>query len=199
MSTATDTSIVDMKKVEEFAGKVMTDFGGALALLLSFIGDQTGVFRALRDGGRMGVGALAKAAGVDARYLREWLGAQTAAGYVNYHAEDETFSLSPEQAVVLNITDRQAEYAKSVSQNLENQGFRVKSDLRNEKIGFKIREHTIQRVPYLLVVGDREMDSNTVAVRTRSGEDLGSLSQQAFADRLAAEIASHGRHISGGA
>lgn len=101
MSTATDTSIVDMKKVEEFAGKVMTDFGGALALLLSFIGDQTGVFRALRDGGRMGAGALANAAGVDARYLREWLGAQAAAGYVNYHAEDETFSLSPEQAVVL--------------------------------------------------------------------------------------------------
>ena len=118
---------------------------------------------------------------------------------IEHHAGAFPAWLAPEQAVVLNITDRQAEYAKSVAQNLENQGFRVKSDLRNEKVGFKIREHTIQRVPYLLVVGDREMDSNTVAVRTRSGEDLGSLSQQAFADRLAAEIASHGRNISGGA
>ncbi|MFN2301549.1 MAG: threonine--tRNA ligase [Gammaproteobacteria bacterium] len=107
--------------------------------------------------------------------------------------------LAPVHAVVLNITDRQADYAKSVAENLEKQGFRVISDLRNEKVGFKIREHTIQRVPYLLVVGDREMESDTVAVRTRSGEDLGTLSQQAFADKLAAEIASHGRNVSGGA
>ncbi len=118
---------------------------------------------------------------------------------IEHHAGAFPAWLAPVQAVVLDITDRQADYAKSVAQNLENQGFRVKTDLRNEKIGFKIREHTIQRVPYLLVVGDREMDSGTVAVRTRSGEDLGSLSQQAFSDRLAAEIASRGRHVSGGA
>ncbi len=103
--------------------------------------------------------------------------------------------LAPDQAVVLNITDNQAEYAKKVEETLRNQGVRVKSDLRNEKIGFKIREHTIQRVPYLLVVGDREADSNTVAVRTRSGKDLGSLSLQALAEGLNAEIASRGRTV----
>ncbi len=68
---------------------------------------------------------------------------------------------------------------------LKNQGFRVELDLRNEKIGFKIREHTIQRIPYLLVVGDREVDAKSLAVRTRGGEDLGSMPLQAFADRLA--------------
>ena len=117
---------------------------------------------------------------------------------IEHHAGAFPAWLAPVQVAVLNITDRQAEYAKSVAQNLENQGFRVISDLRNEKVGFKIREHTIQRVPYLLVVGDRELESGTVAVRTRSGEDLGSLSQQEFAERLAAEIASRGLNISGG-
>jgi threonyl-tRNA synthetase len=71
---------------------------------------------------------------------------------------------------------------------LLDKGFRAESDLRNEKIGFKIREHTLQRVPYLLVTGDREMGSGDVAVRTRGGEDLGSMSLEAFADRLAANI-----------
>ena len=94
---------------------------------------------------------------------------------------------------MLNITDRQAEYALKVEESLKNQGLRVKSDLRNEKIGFKIREHTIQHVPYLLVVGDREAESDTVAVRTRSGKDLGSLSLQALSEGLTAEIASRGR------
>jgi threonyl-tRNA synthetase len=103
--------------------------------------------------------------------------------------------LAPLQAVVLNITDRHAAYAEKVEEILKNQGLRVKSDLRNEKIGFKIREHTIQRVPYLLVVGDREAESETVAVRTRSGKDLGSLSLQVLTDGLTAEIASRGRHI----
>ena len=103
--------------------------------------------------------------------------------------------LAPEQAVVLNITDNQAEYAKKVEETLKNQGIRAKSDLRNEKIGFKIREHTIQRVPYLLVVGDREAESDTVAVRTRSGKDLGDLSLQALSKGLIAEIASRGRTI----
>ncbi len=103
--------------------------------------------------------------------------------------------LAPEQAVVLNITDKHAEYARKVEESLKNQGVRVKSDLRNEKIGFKIREHTIQRVPYLLVVGDREAETDTVAVRTRSGKDLGSMSLQALSEGLTAEIASRGRTI----
>ena len=74
------------------------------------------------------------------------------------------------QAVVLNITDKQAEYARKVEESLKNKGFRVMSDLRNEKIGFKIREHTLHKLPYLLVVGDREVETETVAVRTRRGE-----------------------------
>jgi threonyl-tRNA synthetase len=103
--------------------------------------------------------------------------------------------LAPTQAVVLNITDKQAEYAQSVTQALKKQGFRVDSDLRNEKIGFKIREHTIQRVPYLLVVGDREVESNHVAVRTRTGEDLGSMPLAQLLQRLQTEVASHGRSV----
>ncbi len=103
--------------------------------------------------------------------------------------------LAPVQGVVLNITDRQAEYARKVEESLKNQGLRVKSDLRNEKIGFKIREHTIQRVPYLLVVGDREMESGTVAVRTRGGKDLGGLGLETLARGLNDEIASRGRTI----
>ena len=103
--------------------------------------------------------------------------------------------LAPEQAMVLNITDKHADYARKVEETLKKQGVRVKSDLRNEKIGFKIREHTIQHVPYLLVVGDREAESDTVAVRTRSGKDLGSLSLQALSEGLNAEIASRGRTV----
>jgi threonyl-tRNA synthetase len=101
--------------------------------------------------------------------------------------------LAPVQAVVLNITDRQAEYAAGLAQALKNQGLRVETDLRNEKIGFKIREHTLQRVPYLLVVGDREMEAGTVAVRSRGGEDLGSMSPEGFVDRVSAELAKRGR------
>jgi threonyl-tRNA synthetase len=101
--------------------------------------------------------------------------------------------LAPEQAVVMNITDNQAEYAKSVEKSLKNKGFRVFSDLRNEKIGFKIREHTIQRTPYLIIVGDQEMEKGTVAVRTREGQDLGSMSLAEFSERLAADIAKRGR------
>jgi threonyl-tRNA synthetase len=103
--------------------------------------------------------------------------------------------LAPVQALVLNITDRQAGYARDVEESLKNQGLRVKSDLRNEKIGFKIREHTIQRVPYLLVVGDRETETGTVAVRTRDGRDLGSLPREKLAEGLLAEIASRGRTV----
>ena len=103
--------------------------------------------------------------------------------------------LAPLQAVVLNITDRQAEYCLRVEEALKNRGLRAESDLRNEKIGFKIREHTIQRVPYLLVVGDREVENGSVAVRTREGEDLGSLSLDEFLDRIAGEVAGRGRTV----
>jgi len=101
--------------------------------------------------------------------------------------------LAPTQAVVLNITDKHAKYARNVEDSLKNKGFRVISDLRNEKIGFKIREHTIQKVPYLLVVGDKEVESQTVAVRARRGEDLGSMDLDAFATHLADDVALRGR------
>ena len=101
--------------------------------------------------------------------------------------------LAPVQAVVLNITDNQASYARQVEAALRDKGLRVNADLRNEKIGFKIREHTLQRVPYLLVVGDREVADQTVAVRTRRGRDLGSLPFEAFEGRLKQEVASRGR------
>ncbi len=92
--------------------------------------------------------------------------------------------LSPVQAVVMNITDKQAGYVEEVAEKLKKQGFRVQIDLRNEKIGFKIREHTLQRIPYLLVVGDREMENGAVAVRRRGGEDLGAMPLEEFVTRL---------------
>ena len=97
--------------------------------------------------------------------------------------------LAPVQAVVMNITDRQAAFAQEVADFLKDRGFRVETDLRNEKIGFKIREHTLQKVPYLLVVGDREVEDRSVAVRTRDGKDLGTLSLEDLAERLATEVA----------
>ncbi|MCU7880588.1 MAG: threonine--tRNA ligase [Candidatus Thiodiazotropha sp. (ex Lucinoma aequizonata)] len=96
--------------------------------------------------------------------------------------------LAPVQAVLLNITDRQGEYLQNCLKSLQNNGFRVESDLRNEKIGFKIREHTLMRVPYLLVIGDREMEKGTVAVRTRTGEDLGVMPVSAFIERMQSEV-----------
>ena len=101
--------------------------------------------------------------------------------------------LAPEQAVVLNITDKQGEFAAEVAKQLQESGYRVKADLRNEKIGFKIREHTLLKVPYLLVIGDREVESRTVAVRTRDGQDLGSISVDEFQTLLAAAVAQRGR------
>ncbi len=92
---------VDMERLQGFVGKVMGDIGGAFALLLSYMGDQTGVFRALRDHGPCTVTQLATAAGVDERYLREWLSAMAAGGYVEYRPADETFAMTPEQAIVL--------------------------------------------------------------------------------------------------
>lgn len=103
--------------------------------------------------------------------------------------------LAPTQVVVLNITDKQSEYTQNVEDSLKNKGFRVISDLRNEKIGFKIREHTIQKVPYLLVVGDKEVETQTVAVRARRGEDLGSMDLDAFIAHLTDDVASRGRII----
>ena len=102
--------------------------------------------------------------------------------------------LSPTQAVVINITDRQAAYGLECTEFLKNQGVRVESDLRNEKVGFKIREHTLRRVPYLLVAGDREVESHTLAVRTRSGKDLGAQSLESVAALLVSAIAGRGRH-----
>ena len=103
--------------------------------------------------------------------------------------------LAPVQAVILNITDQQADYGRKVQETLRNKGLRVNSDLRNEKIGFKIREHTIKRVPYLLVIGDRELEAGTVAVRTRGGEDLGSMPIEQLAEALKTESASRGRTV----
>jgi threonyl-tRNA synthetase len=106
---------------------------------------------------------------------------------IEHHAGLLPSWLAPVQAVVLNITDAQADYVREVTQTLVDKGFRVQSDLRNEKVGYKIREHTMQKVPYLLVVGDREKETGTLAVRTRSGEDLGSMSLTEFAERLVTE------------
>lgn len=101
--------------------------------------------------------------------------------------------LAPVQAVVMNITDHQAESAKKFANQLQAKGFRVISDLRNEKIGFKIRERTLERIPYLLVIGDREVEQNTVSVRTRDGKDLGVMSLDDFAAKLNADINLRGR------
>ncbi len=94
---------------------------------------------------------------------------------IENYAGDLPFWLAPVQAVLLNITDRQADYVRKSEEMLKNQGFRVISDLRNEKIGFKIREHTIAHVPYMLVAGDREVAANQLAMRSRGGEDLGAM------------------------
>lgn len=101
--------------------------------------------------------------------------------------------LAPEQVVVLNITDKQRDYAQGIVDRLKERGFRAFADFRNEKVGFKIREHTLQRIPYLLVVGDQEVADQTIAVRTRTGEDLGTFSFDDFAARLDADVARKGR------
>ncbi len=106
---------------------------------------------------------------------------------IEHHAGLLPTWLAPVQAVVLNITDAQADYVRQVTQALVDKGFRVQSDLRNEKVGYKIREHTMQKVPYLLVVGDREKENGAISVRTRSGEDLGSMPLASFIERLEAD------------
>ena len=104
--------------------------------------------------------------------------------------------LAPAQVAVMNITDNQADYVKMIEKALREKGIRVIPDLRNEKIGFKIREHTIQRVPYLLVIGDKEVENQSLAVRTRDGQDLGVMNLEAFIAHLTADIARRGRNIS---
>jgi len=101
--------------------------------------------------------------------------------------------LSPDQVVVMNITDKQADYCEKVRKILAEKGFRVSADLRNEKIGFKIREHSIQKIPFLLVAGDRELENGEVSVRTREGNDLGIMSIDAFVSYLANDISRFGR------
>lgn len=103
---------------------------------------------------------------------------------IEHHAGVLPVWLAPVQVVVMNITDRAQGYAAEIAQSLSNQGVRAMADLRNEKIGFKIREHTLQKVPFLLVTGDREMESGTVAVRTLAGEDLGAMTLTEFAGRV---------------
>lgn len=103
--------------------------------------------------------------------------------------------LAPTQAVVMSITDRSREFAAEVVQTLSEHGIRAKSDLRNEKIGFKIREHTLLKVPFLLVLGDREVENRTVAVRTRGGEDLGVMDLDALIELFSTEIARRGRVV----
>ncbi|WP_031432298.1 threonine--tRNA ligase [Methylomarinum vadi] len=108
---------------------------------------------------------------------------------IEHHAGTFPLWLAPVQAVIMNIVDRQAEYAEQVRKQLERLGFRVKIDLRNEKIGFKIREHSMQRVPYLLILGDKELENQTIAVRTQKGEDLGGLTIDQLSERFREEIA----------
>jgi len=107
---------------------------------------------------------------------------------IEQHAGALPVWLAPEQVVVLNITDAQAEYALDVVKKLKNQGFRVTKDLRNEKITYKIREHSMQKLPYILVMGDKEMAAGTVAVRARGNIDLGVMTLEAFSQKLASDI-----------
>lgn len=108
---------------------------------------------------------------------------------IEQHAGTFPTWLSPVQVMVMVIADRHAEYAQQVFKTLESQGIRVKIDLRNEKIGFKIREHSMQRVPYLVIIGDKELEEQNMTVRSQKGEDLGSLSIEDFSAQLAQVIA----------
>ena len=110
----------------------------------------------------------------------------------NYAGKLPTW-LAPVQAVVMNITSKQEGFAAEAAEFLKNQGVRAETDLRNEKVGFKIREHTLARVPYLLVAGDREVDSRSLAVRTRSGKDLGVMPLEEVAARITRDAVSRGR------
>ena len=114
---------------------------------------------------------------------------------LEHHAGKLPTWLSPVQAVVMGITNTQDEYCLKIAENLKNQGLRVETDLRYEKVGFKIREHTMKRVPFLLVAGEREVEAHTLAVRTRGGKDLGSLELEELTALLCDEVASRGRLV----
>ena len=111
---------------------------------------------------------------------------------IEHHAGAFPLWLSPVQAVVMNISDAQGDYAANIAGELRNRGYRVLSDLRNEKITYKIREHSLQRLPYQIIVGDKEVAAGKVAVRTRTGEDLGQMSLDAFIERLSGEMVESG-------
>jgi threonyl-tRNA synthetase len=108
---------------------------------------------------------------------------------VEQHAGALPTWLAPVQVAVLNITDAQADFAQEVVKMLKNQGLRVSLDLRNEKITYKIREHSMQKLPYILVVGDKEKAAGAVAVRARGNQDLGVMPLQAFCEKIASDIA----------
>jgi len=107
---------------------------------------------------------------------------------IEHYAGSLPVWLSPIQVVVMNITDKHSKFAKEATDSLEKNGFRVKSDLRNEKITYKIRDHSMHKVPYLLVVGDRELKENTISVRARGAKDLGSMSVKEFSNMLSKDI-----------
>ena len=109
---------------------------------------------------------------------------------IEHYAGAMPLWLAPHQVVVLTITDRQADYARAVTERLKSAGFRAIADLRNEKITYKIREHSLQKLPYQVILGDKELQAQQVAVRTRAGEDLGAMPLDAFIDRLETEAAS---------
>ncbi|MCE4060017.1 threonine--tRNA ligase [Pandoraea sputorum] len=109
---------------------------------------------------------------------------------IEHHAGALPVWLAPEQVIVMNVSEKTADYAQEVTKKLKEQGLRARSDLRNEKISYKIREHSLQKVPYLVVVGDKEQEGNTVAVRARGGVDLGVMPVDALIERLAQECAS---------
>jgi threonyl-tRNA synthetase len=115
---------------------------------------------------------------------------------IENHAGKLPAWLAPVQAVVMTITDRQRDFAVESAEFLKNQGLRVETDLRNEKVGFKIREHTLSRIPYLLVAGDKEVASRSLAVRTRSGKDLGAMPLDQVAARITQDVAGRGHVVS---
>ncbi len=112
---------------------------------------------------------------------------------IEHYAGNFPLWLAPTQVSVLEFDLEQADYAQEITKALQEQGFRVTIDLRNEKIGFKIREHTLQRVPYMLVLGKKELADQSVAVRKQNGEDLGAMSLDAFILHLQAETAKRAR------
>jgi threonyl-tRNA synthetase len=111
---------------------------------------------------------------------------------IEHYAGAMPLWLAPVQVMVLNISESQADYVRQVVEKLKKNGIRVENDLRNEKITYKIREHSMQKMPYLLVAGEREMQAGHLAVRTRKGEDLGSMPVQAFIELMQGEVKAKG-------